>query len=623
MLAVVGVVAGTAVVVGASPASAAVTVTSSGSVVTVTASGDTNIGFDCTSGAFTAANTAASPSISCGAVTKVIVNGDTGGQTVRGFDLERPEFAGNPYLVASLGVGDDWLIETDGADTIDMGPGSDTVFINAGGSDNVSVTMGTGVNDTAYFDGTDGPDFITATSTGSNATGSVTSNDGGSNRTVQSVDSLVLRGLEGNDTIDANGVTAASSINSVTQFGGEGNDHVTAGVKPGTLYGNEGTNTLTGGEASMLMVSWSETDTIETGAGGNDGLFDTINGRSGGRTITGSTLRSYSQDQDGCDAQTRIRPSGSASVVASSLCRPGIQNLPATVGRVSVDFDDSVNSKGLADVVLPEGVDVDVRGDSFGDDLLDVTIPSGSWTSSTSNGVTTIDPANSSWGNLTFRNISAATVVTHGPWSDKNESFGHRLIRDLLYRFATTTEREAISTPLANGTKTRAQIVAATMGTDEYRGNDVDRVFVRFLKRTADPGGRTYWINALRSGRSLQKFRAQLFGSNEYFTKAGGTNKAFVRAAYFDVLGRLPDPSGEAYWTNKINNGTERGQVANAFLASTEARRAIVKDQYQRFALRLPTTSEAEQWVTKLAQPTGETDLIANLAASNAYYNAG
>jgi hypothetical protein len=504
-----------------------------------------------------------------------------------------------------------------------MGPGSDTVFINAGGSANVSVTMGVGVNDTVYFDGTDGPDFITASSTGSDVTGSVTSNDGGSSRTVKSVDYLILRGLEGNDTIDADGVTSASSLNGVTMFGGEDNDHVTGGVKPGSLYGNEGTNTLTAGDATALFVSWSETDTIESGTANNDGLTDIINGRSGGRTITGSTLRSYAQDQTGCDAQTRIRPTGSASRVVSSLCRPGIQDLPASVARIAVTFDDPVNSKGLADVVLAEGVDVDVRGDSAQDDLLDVTIPSGGSTVSTSGGVTTIDPTNPAWGNVTYRNIGASALAVHGPWTDKDQGFAHRLIRDLLYRFPAPAERDAIRTSLAGGTKTRAQVVAATMGTDEYRGADVDRVFVRFLKRTPDPSGRSYWINALRSSRSLQKFRAQLFGSNEYFAKAGNTNKAFVRAAYFDVLGRLPDPSGEAYWTKKIDNGTGRGAVANSFLSSTEARRAIVKDQFQRFVLRLPTTSESEQWVTKLAQPTGETDLIASLAASAGYYNAG
>ncbi|MGN6696431.1 MAG: DUF4214 domain-containing protein, partial [Aquihabitans sp.] len=474
-----------------------------------------------------------------------------------------------------------------------------------------------------YFDGTDGPDFITATSTNADVTGSVVTNDGGSNKTVKNVDFVNLRGLDGNDTIDAGGITVASGVGNVGMLGGEGDDHLTAGIKPGSLFGNEGTNTLTGGLAVDTFISYSETDTIEANGAGADVLYDGQSGRSGGRTITGSTLYAYEQDQDGCDAQSRVRPDPSGTKVISSLCRPGTQTVPFGVSKVRLDFDDAINTKALADLTLQDDLALEVDGDAALDDLVDVTIQTGGWTVSESGGTTTIDPAHSDYANVTLRDIGTTKYLVHNPWSDKNQGFGHRVIRDLLFRFPSAAERDGIRSSLANGSKTRAQVVAGIMNTDEYRGNDVDRVFVRFLRRTPDPSGRAYWINALRNGRSLQKFRAQLFGSNEYFVKAGNTNASFVRAAYFDVLGRLPDPSGEAYWTKKIDNGADRGSVANAFLASTEARRAIVKDQYQRFALRLPTTTESEQWVGKLAGVTGERDLIAFLAASTAYYDAG
>ena len=75
----------------------------------------------------------------------------------------------------------------------------------------------------------------------------------------------------------------------------------------------------------------------------------------------------------------------------------------------------------------------------------------------------------------------------------------------------------------------------------------------------------------------------------EYFTKAGGTNALYVAKAYEDVLGRKPDPSGQVYWTNKLNNGADRGSVALQFINSPEARRRLVDDQFLRFLARFPT----------------------------------
>ena len=215
----------------------------------------------------------------------------------------------------------------------------------------------------------------------------------------------------------------------------------------------------------------------------------------------------------------------------------------------------------------------------------------------------------------------AAHFSVHGPWTNKNQGFAHRAYRDLLFRFPTNTVRDQVRDQLTAGTKTRAAVAQGLIDTDEYRGLDVDRVFVKYLHRTSDPSGRTYWINALRGGRALWRFRAQLFGSNEYFSKAGGSNAAYVTQAYNDALGRNPDPSGQAYWTNKLNAGAERGMVALQFINSAEARRRLVDDQFLRFLDRLPTTAEQAEWSAAVSDAGGEQALIADLVASNAFFN--
>ncbi|WP_421118430.1 DUF4214 domain-containing protein [Aquihabitans daechungensis] len=218
------------------------------------------------------------------------------------------------------------------------------------------------------------------------------------------------------------------------------------------------------------------------------------------------------------------------------------------------------SAKGLADVVaLNGGRMIYVRGDAAGDDLLDVTIPSGWWvTGGTPQGTYVITPTNDSYAAIQASNVGPVNI--HAPWTNKNSGFVHRATRDLMFRFATSGTISSTSLALGSGETTRPAVIEGLMETAEYRGLDVDRTFTRFLDRAVDPSGRTYWINSIGNGKALWRFRAQLFGSSEYFTKAGGTNAAYLEKVYFDVLGRQIDPSGRTYWGNKLNNGADRAR---------------------------------------------------------------
>jgi hypothetical protein len=47
-------------------------------------------------------------------------------------------------------------------------------------------------------------------------------------------------------------------------------------------------------------------------------------------------------------------------------------------------------------------------------------------------------------------------------------------------------------------------------------------------------------------------------------------HEAFVRQLYLDLLGRQVDPNGLATWTNALNSGQSRAQVANSLFTSAE-----------------------------------------------------
>jgi hypothetical protein len=626
----------------ASTPASALTATTSGSEVTVNMTGTDRGAFVCQSGnvavfnAQLAQTTVASPTLACSALTEVTVIGDASNNFVDGRGLDAAAFSKGPRMVASLGEGNDTVYETDRNDVIATGSGVDTFYVTLGGVANSAVDLGAnppGVpGDLVVIEGPDTDDTFGVSSPADEAVTLVyTTPTGTTSSRVAGLERIDVFAGGGDDFL-TNASDACPLFCRLYGFHGEeGDDTLTVGEENGNLHGGPGTNTFNLGLNRTAANTSSPTDIINqypTGYG--EIVRDITSPRFGGRTLGGfatvnaelSKRAVYDTATTDNDAVVRVRPGttpGSA-VATMTLDRTGQQQLPPGFGRFwpTLGPATTIGRKAIGDVVVP-AAEVTFTGAAPGA-LYDITVPTGSWTENVVSGVRIIDPANDALGDVKVP--FGATTKVHGPWTNKNQGFAHRVHRDLLFRFATDATRDQVRDQLASGAKTRTQVAQSLVFSDEYRGLDVDRVFVRFLRRSPDAGGRTYWINSIRNGKSLTQFRAQLFGSNEYFNKAGGTNAAFVERAYQDVLGRKPDPSGLAYWTGKASSGTDRGLIARQFLASSEARRFIVRDQFLRFLDRQPTTGEIDTWVKTLgSSTTGEQDLIVFLAASGSYYD--
>ena len=611
----------TMVLVPASPAAATVTVTTSGTVVTVDLVGNEPMRIDCNNGVVVIRLKTGTPAVPCGSLTKVIVNGDGGIQTVYGEDLDDPLFTADPSLEVHLGAGNDDVRESAQADVIDLGAGDDVLHLSRS-APNTSVDLGTNTDEVRYF-GSDDDEVMTASSTSNVMTFSHTLAGVTTTTQVTNAERLDFNGRGGDDVLDASGVTAASTIDGAVLFGSFGDDVLLGPDAPSTLFGGVGDNQIVGGTANDNIGSASEGDTISPG-GGADRVYDRDSLRSG-RTIDSTGFgHTYTVEVAFGDAVSRVRPSGSGTLVTTSLTRTGQQLVPSTFQTVVVNLDQhgEGGDRSLIDLhALAGNRAIRGEGDVTDDDLVDITIPYGGWTTSGTAATTlTIDPTDSILGTITLSDVGEVRI--HGPWTNKNAGFVHRVTRDLMFRFATGSEISSIAVGLGDGETTRPAVVAGLMDTDEYRGLDVDRTFVKYLRRTADPAGRTYWITSIRNGKALWRFRAQLFGSNEYFTKAGGENEAYLVKVYNDVLGRDPDPSGKAYWLKKLNGGADRGSVALQFINGSEFRRYLLDEQFLRFLDRRATTAEQTTWSNVLkASATGEQQLIAFLAASTSYYD--
>jgi len=167
------------------------------------------------------------------------------------------------------------------------------------------------------------------------------------------------------------------------------------------------------------------------------------------------------------------------------------------------------------------------------------------------------------------------------------------------------SSRTAATTAVVTGLKGR-QAAAADL-------------FQQAFNRTIDPSGRTYWSNKLVT-ISRPEMLARLTGSSEFYRRAGGTIPQFVDAVYQSVLGRAADPSGRAYWINRLENGRSVEGVARSLVASSEYRRTQVNRTFDRILDRAPTVGERDYWTTKIATTRIEV-LIAALAGSGEFYD--
>lgn len=148
----------------------------------------------------------------------------------------------------------------------------------------------------------------------------------------------------------------------------------------------------------------------------------------------------------------------------------------------------------------------------------------------------------------------------------------------------------------------------------------ITRLYWSYYQRIPDYTGLNYWTNKRRTGNTLIWVSNSFEASTEFQNKYGSlTDAQFVDRVYLNVLDRAADPSGRAYWINKLATGTSRGQMMLNFSESSEAinKRANlvqVVSVVSGTLLRVPTLTEVSDW-------DGDTraDVLQDVLGSPAY----
>lgn len=202
----------------------------------------------------------------------------------------------------------------------------------------------------------------------------------------------------------------------------------------------------------------------------------------------------------------------------------------------------------------------------------------------------------------------------------KDARYVCRVYLDLLGRSADSGGKAFWLRKFAAG-ESRVGIIRKFQTTPEYNRRVVDDVFKTFLKRNPDSGGQAYWAGKIRKGANPDEVRAQVIGSSEYLTKSGGSSAGFAAAIYQQVT-RVPATQAQINSVvAQIKAGKTRTSIAAALLATKAGDTATVKGIYERYLRRTPPSSEVTFWVTKLQAGVTELKIVESTVASSEYYN--
>ena len=170
-------------------------------------------------------------------------------------------------------------------------------------------------------------------------------------------------------------------------------------------------------------------------------------------------------------------------------------------------------------------------------------------------------------------------------------------------------------------------LVEAMATSPEFEGvvAPLVRLYFAFFGRPPDYAGLLYWTDQIRSGVTLHQVAQQFVLSGEFVGNYGSlADDAYVDLVYHNVLGRAADRAGRSYWTGRLADGMERGQLMVAFSDSAEYRRVIgprVKATmlYVGMLRRTPDDDGLDYWAEVIGGDTPYRNVIAGFLGAAEY----
>jgi hypothetical protein len=161
-----------------------------------------------------------------------------------------------------------------------------------------------------------------------------------------------------------------------------------------------------------------------------------------------------------------------------------------------------------------------------------------------------------------------------------------------------------------------AGIVLGIEGSTEYLNDQVVAMYRHYLRRSPDQAGAQFWESFVQAGGTWEQVGALLTGSQEYFILQGGTNDAFIKELYVDLMNRIPSGREVLNWETLLANGATRLGVSAAFFSSQEYRMFFVQIYYRRFLQRDADEFDLTAWVNALNAGATDQQVLAQIFGS-------
>jgi hypothetical protein len=201
-----------------------------------------------------------------------------------------------------------------------------------------------------------------------------------------------------------------------------------------------------------------------------------------------------------------------------------------------------------------------------------------------------------------------------------NERFVTQLYVTLLMRQPDSAGLANWTALLDQGTS-RTLVAQAIEQSPEWRTDQVQALYRQFLHRTADSSGLSTFVAFLNEGGTLEQVKAILTGSAEYLQVRGhAATDGFLTALYQDALNRSPDAGGLAAFTQALNMGASRQQVAMACFESQEYLQDLVANFYQLYLKRPADAAGLNGFIGVLEAGASDQDIVAAVLGSAEFF---
>jgi hypothetical protein len=227
-----------------------------------------------------------------------------------------------------------------------------------------------------------------------------------------------------------------------------------------------------------------------------------------------------------------------------------------------------------------------------------------------------------STGTLYYLSQTAGKVekISYQAGGTANERFITQLYLNLLGRQPDSGGLTSWTAALNQG-MSRTDVALAIEQSQEWRIDQVQALYQQFLHRAADASGLNTFVAFLSAGGTLEQVKSFLAGSAEYFqTRGGSTNDGFLAALYQDALNRTPDTGGLAGFTQALNQGVSRQQVAAAIFASPEYLGDLVEGFYQLYLKRAADDGGLSGFVATLSSGVPDQVVVAAILGSDEFF---